>query len=144
MIEARKTLVFLVDDDAFYLKALEIDFKQNEAYEVKTFSSGELCLLALDQNPDIIILDYQLDSIEEGAIDGIQTLDKIKEFNAQIPVIIVSAQDKIAVAVDCMKHQALDYFVKSETAYIRLDKAIQDMLKRNKMQQTLNWYMNKS
>ncbi len=144
MITTRKTLVFLVDDDALYLKALEIDFQQNSAYEVKTFSSGELCLDALTQNPDIIILDYQLDDIVEGSMNGIQTLDKIKAFNAQIPVIMLSAQDKIAVAVECMKHQALDYFVKSETAYIRLDRAIQDLLKRNKLQQTLNWYMDKS
>ena len=53
-------------------------------------------------------------------MNGIETLDKIRSLNPFIPVIMLSSQDKIEVAVDCMKHKAFDYVVKSETAFIRL------------------------
>ncbi len=74
-------------------------------------------------------------------MNGIETLDKIKEFNSEIPVVILSAQDKIDVAVNCMHHKAFDYIVKSETAFIRLQKIISTIFRYKKMEKELNWYM---
>jgi two-component system, OmpR family, response regulator len=119
-----KRLLFLVDADAFYLKALEIEFASNTEWVIKTFPTGELCLENISQNPDIIILDYQLNSVEKDAINGLETLTRIKKANETIPVIMLSSQDKIEVAIDCMKYHAHDYIVKSETAFLRLQKAI--------------------
>jgi DNA-binding NtrC family response regulator len=141
MMNEKKILLFLVDDDALFLKSLEIEFAQNTEYDIKTFATGELCLENISQNPDAIILDYYLNSVDKKAIDGLETLDKIKAANPRIPVIILSSQDKIEVAVNCMKHQALDYFVKSETAFIRLQKAIITILHYQKTEKTLSWYM---
>ncbi|MFO7656193.1 MAG: response regulator, partial [Bacteroidales bacterium] len=60
-----------------------------------------------------------------------------------IPVIILSSQDKIEVAVNCMKHQAFDYIVKSETAFLRLQRAITTIFHYQKIEKALNWYMEK-
>ncbi len=139
----KKTLLFLVDDDALFLKSLEIEFAQNTKSVIKTFATGELCLENLTQNPDIIILDYYLNGVDKKAINGLETLDKIKMANPQIPVIMLSSQDKIAVAVNCMKHQAFDYIVKSETAFIRLQKAITTIFHYQKIEKALSWYMEK-
>jgi DNA-binding NtrC family response regulator len=144
MSNRKQTLVFIVDDDALYLKSLEIEFSQNNDSEVKTFATGEQCMESIPQNPDVIILDYYLNSIDKGAINGLETLDKIKTSNPQIPVIMLSSQDKIEVAVNCMRHKALDYFVKSETAYMRLEKAIGEIQHNQKVQKTLNWYMDRA
>ena len=141
MNKEHKIKLFLVDDDAFYLKSLEIDFMDNADFDIETFSTGELCLENLSKKPDAIILDYHLDGIEKEAINGLETLDKIKEFNSQIPVIMLSSQDKIEVAIECMHHKATDYVVKSETAFLRLKKAITEALRFNKMEKQLNWYM---
>lgn len=143
MHDEKKILLFLVDDDALFLKSLEIDFAENTESLIKTYATGELCLKNLSQNPDVIILDYHLDGIHKNAINGLETLDKIKAFNAQIPVIILSSQDKIEVAVNCMKHQAFDYIVKSETAFIRLQKAITTIFHYQKIEKALSWYMEK-
>lgn len=143
MTDEKKILIFLVDDDALFLKSLEIEFTQNTESIIETFPTGELCLKSLSENPDVIILDYYLDSIENKAINGIETLDKIKVINPDIPVIILSSQDKIEVAVNCMKHQAFDYFVKSETAFIRLQKAITTIFHFQKIEKALSWYMEK-
>ena len=135
--------VFLVDDDALFLKSLEIEFIHNTDYIIETFATGELCVANLSKKPDVIILDYQLNGIEENAMNGIATLDKIKEFNANIPVIMLSSQDKIDVAISCMHHKAFDYVVKSETAFLRLQKNIIAYLHFDKIEKELSWYMSK-
>jgi two-component system OmpR family response regulator len=136
-----KPLIFLVDDDALFLKSIEIDFTQNTESYIKTFATGELCLENISQNPDIIILDYYLNSIDINAINGIETLDRIKTANPLIPVIMLSSQDKIEVAVICMKHNAFDYVVKSETAFVRLKKIITTIFQTQKTEKALSWYM---
>lgn len=143
MSNKKKIYLFLVDDDALFLKALEIVFLQLSDFTVETFLSGELCLEQLSRNPDIIILDYHLDGTHKKAMNGIETLDKIKSVNPNIPVVILSAQDKIEVAVQCMHHGAFDYVVKSETAFIRLQKIIAAFFRHEKMEKELSWYMDR-
>ena len=141
MNNSNKIKLFLVDDDALFLKSLEIEFLEHADFEIETYSSGEFCLANLSNNPDLIILDYHLDGIDKNAMNGIDTLDKIKEFNSDIAVIMLSSQDKIDVAIDCMHHQAFDYVVKSETAFVRLQKIISSLFEFRKMKKELNWYM---
>ena len=141
MSAENKIKIFLVDDDVVYLKMLEIEFINQGNFIVETFSSGKLCLENLKKQPDVIILDYLLDGINKKAWNGIDTLDKIKAVNPGVPVIILSQQDKIEVAVDCMHHKALDYVVKSETAFVRLQKIINDIMEFQKMKDKLGWYM---
>ncbi len=136
-----KIKLFLVDDDALFLKALEIEFLNRADFQIETFSTGEVCIENLSRNPDVIILDYHLDSIYENAMNGLETLDKIKHFDATIPVIMLSSQDRVDVAISCMHHRAFDYVVKSETAFMRLQKIITSIFQYKKMEKELNWYM---
>jgi len=136
-----KIKIFLVDDDAVFLKSLEIEFLQHADFIIETYSTGELCMENLSHNPDVIILDYFLDGIDKTAMNGINTLDKIKAYNPDISVVMLSSQDKIEVAVNCMHHRAFDYVVKSETAFTRLQKIITTIFQYKKMEKELNWYM---
>ena len=94
-----KIKLFLVDDDVDFLKLLRLQLLQQHDMIIETFSTGELCIQHLSNNPDIIIVDYNLDSVQKDAMNGIETLDKIKSLNADIPVIMLSAQDEIDIAV---------------------------------------------
>jgi len=143
MNNSDKIKIFLVDDDALYLKSLEIEFLQNADFTIHTFPTGELCLANLSEKPDVVILDYFLNGIDKNAMNGIKTLDKIIDYNSEIAVVMLSCQDKIEVAVDCMHHKAFDYIAKSETAFIRLKKAINDIIHTRKIEKTLSWYMDK-
>jgi two-component system OmpR family response regulator len=138
---SEKINLFLVDDDAIFLKALEIQFSEKGKFYVETYSSGELCVQNLDRRPDVIILDYHLDGINKHAMNGIETLDAIKKFYPEIPVVMLSSQDRIEVAVNCMHHQAFDYVVKSETSFMRLQSIIANIFKIQKIQKELKWYM---
>jgi len=143
MSTENKIKVFLVDDDAVFLRSLEIDFINSADFSVETFATGELCLQNLSHAPDVIILDYHLDGITEGAMNGIDTLKKIKALHPDIPVVMLSSQDKIEIAIDCMHSKALDYVIKSETAFVRLQKIITTIFSTKKLEKELNWYMNK-
>lgn len=143
MKDENKIKIFLVDDDALYLKSLEIEFLEHADFIIETYATGELCLKNLTREPDIIILDYHLDGIDKTAMNGLETLDKIKEANPDIPVIMLSSQDKIEVAINCMHHRAGDYVVKSETAFMRLRKIITTIFTYKKMEKELSWYMDR-
>ncbi len=143
MTDSNKIKLFLVDDDAVFLKSLEIEFLHSADFIVETYATGELCVANLSRKPNIIILDYHLDGIQRMAMNGLETLDKIKAFDVTIPVIMLSSQDKIDVAISCMHHKATDYVVKSETAFMRLQKIITNIFEYNKMEKELNWYMDR-
>ena len=136
-----KIKIFLVDDDIVFLKSLEIEFLQSADFILETYITGELCMDYLIHTPDVIVLDYYLDGIDPNAMNGLDTLDKIKAFNPDIPVIMLSSQDNIEVAIECMHHKAFDYVVKSETAFLRLQKIISTIFKFKKMEKELSWYM---
>lgn len=143
MKNENKIKLFLVDDDALYLKSLEIEFLEHADFTIETYETGELCMSNLSRNPDVIVLDYHLDGIDKTAMNGLETLDKIKSANPDIPVIMLSSQDKIDVAIKCMHHKAFDYVVKSETAFMRLQKIITTIFSYKKMEKELSWYMDR-
>ena len=147
MTKSNKTKIFLVDDDAVFLKLLQIDFLHHGDFEIETYATGELCVASLtgmptENKPDLIILDYHLDGIDKTAMNGMATLDKIKAIG-DIPVVMLSSQDKIEVAIDCMHHKATDYVVKSETSFMRLQKIISNLFEIKKIKKQLAWYMDR-
>ena len=143
MQNEKKIKLFLVDDDALFLKSLEIEFLNHADFDIETFATGELCLKSLSKKPDIVILDFHLDGIDKTAMNGLATLDKIKMIDSNIPVIMLSSQDSIDVAIQCMHHDAQDYVVKSETAFFRLQKIISSVFLYKKMKKELHWYMDR-
>jgi two-component system OmpR family response regulator len=121
--------VFLVDDDKMFLLSLKHKLiEQFKNIKFSIFSTGEECLRKMDEKPDIIVLDYYLNSEVRDAMDGIQVLKKIHAISEDIKVIMLSAQDKLDVAVESIKYGAYEYVVKSETAFVRLQNAIKNLL----------------
>jgi two-component system OmpR family response regulator len=125
----RPLSVFLVDDDKMFLMSLKHKLLEKfKNIRFTTFSTGEECLQKMDEKPDIIVLDYYMNSEIPDAMNGIQVLKKIHEASEETRVIMLSAQDKLDVAVDSIKYGAYEYVVKSETAYVRLQNAIKNIV----------------
>ena len=133
--------LFVVDDDPIYLKLVEIEFLQYPHFKIESYATGEICIENLSHEPDLIIMDYYLDGVDKHAMNGIKALDKIKAINPNIPVVMLSAQDSIEVGINCMHHKAFDYIVKSETAFLRLEKVIATILNTKRLEKALEWYM---
>ncbi|MBA3972251.1 MAG: response regulator [Bacteroidetes bacterium] len=124
MPDHQNILIFLVDDNELYLRALEQKFKMNPDLTIKTFLSGEDCVKNITLKPDIIVLDYFMDGNQTGAMDGFKTLIKIKEVSPGSNVIMLSSQESTEVAVNCIKFGAFDYIVKNDKVFCRLKQTI--------------------
>lgn len=120
--------IFIVDDDPMYLKSLAFQFRQNPNLKVETFLTGEDCIEKLFLYPDIVILDYVLNSPNKDALSGIQTLVKIKATLPQTQVIMLSAMESVEVATNSVKLGAFGYVVKSKDAFNRLKFCIKKIL----------------
>jgi two-component system OmpR family response regulator len=119
--------VFLVDDDKMYLTSLKNDLvKKFKNIKFSTFQNGEECLNKMNDNPDIVILDYFLTNERPNALNGIDVLKKIKTASTNNEVIILSAQDKVEIAAEAIKSGAYEYVAKSESAFIRLSNIIKN------------------
>lgn len=136
-----KIKIFLVDDNPLYLKSLELEFNEHTEFSIETYATGELCLQNLGHNPNVIILDYLLNSVDVNAQNGVKILDKIKSFNQDIPIVMLSSQVNIDVAVNCMHHRAYDYVEKSDSSFFRLKNIIKKILSYQKEENNLNWQL---
>jgi DNA-binding NtrC family response regulator len=139
-MKANKKTIFLVDDNPVFLKTWEEQFKENENNNVQGFTSGEACLEKLHQNPDVVFLDYYLNSENPKAMNGLRVLENIKVKAPTTEVVMLSSQDRLEVAVNCIKHGAFDYIVKSEAAFMRAQKAIATIFDKKKLKKETRYY----
>lgn len=126
--EQTKTTIFLVDDEPIQNEMLKDYLAERFSYEIKTFESGESALREMSQRPEIVVLDFHLNSHLPNAQNGVEVLKKIKELSPESQVIMLSGQDKLEVAVESMKYGAYDYVVKGETAFSRMENVINNIL----------------
>ncbi|MDD2852015.1 MAG: sigma-54 dependent transcriptional regulator [Desulfuromonadaceae bacterium] len=103
-----KTSKLLVVDDEHLIRwSLEQNLKK-QGYEVVTAGTGEDAMrLVREEQPDLVLLDIQLPGIS-----GIDVLEKIKEHDDQIIVIMVTANSGLENAVNAMRLGAYDYISK--------------------------------
>lgn len=127
---ANSLKIFVVDDDKMQREMVSDHLKAKPGYDVSTFETGEEMVKRLGEQPDVIILDYHLNSVNKDAAEGIDVLQRIKkEEDSKTEVIMYSGQDSLEVAVNTMRYGAFDYVVKNETAFHRIDGAIGKMLR---------------
>src|ERR1041384_7423976 len=140
----KKTKIFLVDDDPMHLQMLHDHLEQMSDFELTDFSTGEECIKYIREKnatPDIIFLDYYLNSVVKDAMDGLDVLVELKKIIPHTDVVMLSGQDKIQVAVEVMKFGAFDYIVKGESAFYRAEKAVFNIYRYAKLRK--NASMNK-
>ena len=107
-------LIFIVDDDKIILNLLEYTFKSREGYNVMTFDSGEDCLKNLHLNPDLIVLDHLFYLRGVNGMSGLDTLKELRVKNPDIPVIILSGQEDLALIREFIKNGATKYIPKAD------------------------------
>lgn len=116
----RKLKFFIVDDDRFCANVYEQYLKNYNYEDITYFSSGEECLDELYQKPDIIFLDHNMEEL-----NGFEVLIKIKRYDPNIYVIMVSAQESIETAINALKYGAFDYLVKDANVCEKMTKTIE-------------------
>jgi len=125
--------VFIVEDDKLYGDLLRYHLSLNPDNEVFLYANGQDCIDNLYQNPDFISLDYSLPDTS-----GLEVLQKIHEYNPNLPVVIVSGQDDIKTAVNLLKEGCYDYFVKDDDTKNRLWNSLKKVRENLELKREIN------
>ncbi len=125
--------IFIVEDNKVFTMALKADIETsfaNKHIEIHSFETGEACMKKFkEENPQVVILDYHLNSKYPDAADGIKILDWIKKENTETNVIMLTINDNIDIASKSFKHGASDYVVKTETQFMKINYSLSNLFK---------------
>jgi two-component system, OmpR family, response regulator len=112
--------IFIVDDDIMLSTALEDYLTRKTMHEIYVYRTGEECLTHLREQPDVVILDFNLNSDDKDAADGMKILESIKKINKYIHVIMLSSQEAYGTALQTISKGAEEYVIKDEAAFKKI------------------------
>jgi len=127
---SKRILIFIVDDDPFINQLVVKRFNSDE-FLVEAFEYGEDCLEALHRNPDIVILDYFFFLSGKKVLNGMEILDRLRERRPDVPVIMLSAQDRGDVVLELARKGISDYVIKDNSLIANLETAISEIIGSN-------------
>lgn len=116
------TQIFVVEDNEFYANVIKQQLETNDHYQVTLFANGGDFLSSIHQNPDIVVLDYNLPNE-----NGIDILKQINHYNDSIQTILLSGQEKLDVVVDAYKNGAKSYIIKGDNALVELEQTVSNL-----------------
>lgn len=99
---------FIVDDDPFWTAMLTQMLTELGYTGILTFTNGKDCIDHLHLNPQQIFLDYQMEDM-----DGLEVLQKIKDYYPGIGVVFCTAHEDLSVAVSAIEYGSFDYLLKA-------------------------------
>jgi DNA-binding NtrC family response regulator len=124
------TRIFIVEDDQFIGNLIKKALEKMDNVDVTHFLTPDECLRNLHLNPDIVSIDYLLPGM-----NGLELMEKIKNYNADIHCIVVSGQEKLDVVIDTYKRGAVDYIIKNDNAIVNLENSIRNLVKTVSLRQ---------
>lgn len=124
--------IFVVEDDEWYNRLLVHNLSLIPDYAIRSFATGKDCLANLNEDPQVITLDYRLPDMK-----GLEVLKHIKETSPETQVILISEQDDIEVVVELLKQGAYDYIVKSRDIKERLLNTVNNIRQGSKLKEEI-------
>lgn len=124
-METQGTNLFIVDDNLLSAEDLK-HYLQNRFGKdiiVTTFANGESCLLKVNNETHIVILNYLL----EGK-NGLEILKSIKKINPNTEVIMLSGKEDMGLAIETFRAGAKDYIIKGSNSWKRISKLVSNIL----------------
>lgn len=124
--------IFLVEDDVIFAKIISYHLSLNPDNQVEIFTDGKTMIKNLYKNPCLVSLDYNLPDMT-----GLEVLKQVREFNPDIPVVIVSGQQDLATAIELLKKGAYDYILKDQDTKERLWNITRNIRENLKLKQKI-------
>ena len=125
--------IFIVDDDPEYSALLQFQLRKIENVKIKTFLTGEEAIDNLSQNPNLILLDLVMPG--QG---GLESLRQIKIKAPKLPVIVVSSQTVVSVAIEALNMGAYDYITKGHDDTVKINRLAEQIAERTKLTQEVS------
>ncbi|MEM9666321.1 MAG: sigma 54-interacting transcriptional regulator, partial [Bacteroidota bacterium] len=126
--------LFIVDDEPAYTELLAYALDEHEGLTIDVFHTGADAVAALDRAPHLVLLDVVMPGQ-----DGLVTLEQIKAHHPDLPVIMISSQASVQVALDAIRRGATDYLTKGQDDLLRVSGLVhrvrQEVLLRQEVDQ---------
>ena len=123
----QKRKIFVIDDDPLVLTLVKTSLEK-DSMEVNTFHYGEELLKHFDEHPDLIVLDYLFhNNGKNNVMDGKEIFERIREINANIPVIMLSGQEDGNVVLELARMGIVDYVIKDDEFIQNLKEVIKEV-----------------
>jgi len=124
-------LVFIVEDNKVYAETLKAFLRASvpEVREIKTFPVGETCLPQLHKNPDLVIIDYYLDSKYYDAETGIEIVKQIRADYPEMNILLLSSQNDVDVVLEAIKKYNCSYVKKDDRAFGNVCDVVKEIYK---------------
>jgi two-component system, response regulator, stage 0 sporulation protein F len=119
----------LVVDDEFNVAQVLAEYLTEQGYQVATAHGGIEALTKIDlEKPQVILLDIRMPGM-----DGVEVLRRIRSFDTQVGILMISANDDVELAKQTIAMGAFDYTLKPvDFAY--LSRAVDTMMARSPAQ----------
>lgn len=114
---SKQKRIFIVDDDPMLTEALSDYLTRDVQHQISCFTTGEACLKNMMENPDVVILDYYLNTVEKEAANGMEILQTIKKIHPYVHIIMLSSQERYGVALQTIQKGAEHYVIKDKDAF---------------------------
>lgn len=124
--------IFVVEDDEWYGEVLSYHLGLNPDLEIHKFTTGKEVLAHLEEEPNLITLDYSLPDMS-----GSEVLKKIKAFDPDLPVVIISGQEDIKTAIRLLKEGAYDYLMKDDDTKDRIWNLIKNIREKDELKEEI-------
>lgn len=127
-----KKTIFIVEDNEVYAKSLQTFIRTHipNIKEIKLFRIGEMCLMEMERNPSIVIMDYFLNSKYKEAFNGLEIIKRIKILKPATNIIVLSMQKKFNVISEVIKQYNCCYIQKDQKSFNKVEKFITEIFNR--------------
>ena len=126
---AEKIKVLVVDDDSFIREVLA-DILQAEDYAVDTAEDGAEAFAKCTADPDIEIV---ISDMNMPHVSGMELITKLREMGSDVPIIILTGNNEISVAINALNHGANDYLLKDENIQETVSISVSRVLEKHEL-----------
>jgi DNA-binding NarL/FixJ family response regulator len=119
--------IFIVDDDVMLTEALRDYLTRKIPHQVSCYHTGEEALKQIASNPEIVILDYYMNTVVKDAATGMEVLETINKHYPATNVIMLSSQESYVKAAQTISKGAIQYVIKDEDAFEKIAQQINAM-----------------
>lgn len=122
-----KRKLFIIEDDPMFAEMLKDFLKSRPIWEVVHYATGEEAIKNAFQDPEVVIIDYHLDSVNTNGLSGIDTMMQLKKVSPHCHCVFLSGQKSYGVALQTISHGAEQYIIKDEAAFNEVGKMLDSL-----------------
>ena len=136
--------IFMAEDNEFFAIMIAAAIKDQYGFNIDVFHTGEDMLKRMHESPDIILLDFQLNSENENCMNGDEVLKNIKRINPDTKVVMISSQKDLEMAIELLKFGACNYICKDLHSVKNIGITLQNLQELINLKTEVKFYKSKS